>query len=160
MKHWLLKTEPSQFAFDDLWALPTRTTGWSEVRNYQARNLMRDEMKVGDLAFFYHSSADPTGIAGIVEIVSGPYTDPTQFDKTNEMGYDPKSKPEAPSWIQVDVRAVRPVPKLLELSEIRKLKGLSKMVLLQRGSRLSVQPVTAKEWAVICRAAGVSERLR
>lgn len=156
MKHWLLKTEPSQFSFDDLWKLPTRTIGWSEVRNYQARNLMRDEMKVGDLAFFYHSSADPTGIAGIVEVVSGAYTDPTQFDRKNEMGYDPKSKPEAPSWLQVDVRAVKPFPRLLELSEIRKLKGLSKMVLLQRGSRLSVQPVTAAEFTIICKAGGVS----
>lgn len=156
MKHWLLKTEPSQFSFDDLWKLPTRTIGWSEVRNYQARNLMRDEMKVGDLAFFYHSSADPTGIAGIVEVVSGAYTDPTQFDRKNEMGYDPKSKPEAPSWLQVDVRAVKPFPRLLELSEIRKLKGLSKMVLLQRGSRLSVQPVTAAEFKIICQAGGVS----
>jgi predicted RNA-binding protein with PUA-like domain len=150
-----MKTEPSQFSFDDLMKAKNKTTGWSEVRNYQARNLMRDEMKVGDLAFFYHSSADPTGIAGIMEIVSEAYTDPTQFDKKNEMGYDPKSKPESPSWIQVDVRAVKPLPKFLELSEIRKLKGLEKMVLLQRGSRLSVQPVTAKEWAVICKAAGV-----
>lgn len=150
-----MKTEPSQFSFDDLMKAKNKTTGWSEVRNYQARNLMRDEMKVGDLAFFYHSSADPTGIAGIMEIVSEAYTDPTQFDKKNEMGYDPKSKPESPSWIQVDVRAVKPLPKFFELTELRKLKGLEKMVLLQRGSRLSVQPVTAKEWAVICKAAGV-----
>jgi predicted RNA-binding protein with PUA-like domain len=156
VKYWLLKTEPSQFSFYDLMKVPNKTTGWSEVRNYQARNLMRDEMKVGDLAFFYHSSADPTGIAGIVEVVSGPYPDPTQFDKKNEMGYDPKSKRDAPTWIQVDVRGVRAFPQLMELSEIRKLKGLSKMVLLQRGSRLSVQPVTAKEWETICRAAGVS----
>jgi predicted RNA-binding protein with PUA-like domain len=151
-----MKTEPSQFSFDDLMKAKNKTTGWSEVRNYQARNLMRDEMQVGDLAFFYHSSADPTGIAGIMEIVSGAYTDPTQFDKKNEMGYDPKSKPDAPSWIQVDVKAVRPLPKFFELTELRKLKGLEKMVLLQRGSRLSVQPVTAKEWEVICKAAGVS----
>ena len=155
MKYWLMKTEPSQFSFDDLMEAKNKTTGWSEVRNYQARNLMRDEMKVGDLAFFYHSSADPTGIAGIMEIVSEAYTDPTQFDKKNEMGYDPKSKPESPSWIQVDVRAVKPLPKFFELTELRKLKGLEKMVLLQRGSRLSVQPVTAKEWEVICKAAGV-----
>lgn len=153
-----MKTEPSQFSFDDLMKAKNKTTGWSEVRNYQARNLMRDEMKVGDLAFFYHSSADPTGIAGIMEIVSGAYTDPTQFDKKNEMGYDPKSKPDNPSWIQVDVRAVKPLPKFLELSELRKLKGLSKMVLLQRGSRLSVQPVTKAEWDLICKAAGVDLR--
>lgn len=151
-----MKTEPSQFSFDGLMKAKNKTTGWSEVRNYQARNLMRDDMKVGDLAFFYHSSADPTGIAGIMEIVSEAYTDPTQFDKKNEMGYDPKSKPDAPSWIQVDVKAVRPLPKFFELTELRKLKGLEKMVLLQRGSRLSVQPVTAKEWEVICKAAGVS----
>ncbi len=156
MKYWLMKTEPSQFSFDDLMKAKNKTTGWSEVRNYQARNLMRDEMKVGDLAFFYHSSADPTGIAGIMEIVSEAYTDPTQFDKKNEMGYDPKSKLDSPSWIQVDVRGVKPLPKFFELTELRKLKGLEKMVLLQRGSRLSVQPVTAKEWEVICKAAGVS----
>jgi predicted RNA-binding protein with PUA-like domain len=150
-----MKTEPSQFSFDDLMKAPKRTTGWSEVRNYQARNMMRDDMKVGDLAFFYHSSAEPTGIAGIMEIVSAAYTDPTQFDKKNEMGYDPKSKPDNPSWLQVDVRAVKPLPKFMELSEIRKLKGLSKMVLLQRGSRLSVQPVTKGEWDVICKAAGL-----
>jgi predicted RNA-binding protein with PUA-like domain len=155
VKYWLMKTEPSQFSFDDLMKAKNKTTGWSEVRNYQARNLMRDEMKVGDLAFFYHSSADPTGIAGIMEIVSEAYTDPTQFDKKNEMGYDPKSKPESPSWIQVDVRAVKPLPKFLELTELRKLKGLEKMVLLQRGSRLSVQPVTAKEWNIILRHAGL-----
>jgi predicted RNA-binding protein with PUA-like domain len=155
VKYWLLKTEPSQFSFDDLWKSKTRTTGWDEVRNYQARNLMRDDMKVGDLAFFYHSSTIPTGIAGIVEIVSGAETDPTQFDTKNEMGYDPKSTSENPTWIQVQVRAVMPFPKLLELSEIRKLKGTEKMVLVQRGSRLSVQPVTPKEWETICRAAGV-----
>ncbi len=156
MKYWLLKTEPSQFSFADLWKSQTQTTGWDEVRNYQARNLMRDEMKVGDLAFFYHSSAIPTGIAGIVEIVSGAETDPTQFDQKNEMGYDPKSTRENPTWIQMQVRAVRPFPKLLELSEIRKLRGTEKMVLVQRGSRLSVQPVTAAEWGVLCKAAGVS----
>ena len=155
MKYWLLKTEPSQFSFDDLWKSKTKTTGWDEVRNYQARNLMRDDMKVGDLAFFYHSSAVPTGIAGIVEVVSGAETDPTQFDKKNEMGYDPKSKRENPTWIQVQVRAMKPFPKLLELSDIRKLKGVEKMVLVQRGSRLSVQPVTAAEWGVLCKAAGV-----
>jgi predicted RNA-binding protein with PUA-like domain len=155
VKYWLLKTEPSQFSFDDLWKSKTRTTGWDEVRNYQARNLMRDEMQIGDRAFFYHSSADPTGIAGIVEIVSGPYTDPTQFDKKNEMGYDARSKKDAPTWIQVDVKAIAKFPRFLELSELRTLKGLSKMVLLQRGSRLSVQPVSAAEWKVICSAAGV-----
>lgn len=155
MKYWLLKTEPSQFDFDDLLKEPKQTTGWSEVRNYQARNLMRDEMQIGDRAFFYHSSAEPTGIAGIVEIVSGAYPDPTQFDKKNEMGYDPKSKKESPTWLQVDVKAVTKLPRFLELAELRKLKGLSKMVLLQRGSRLSVQPVSAAEWRVICKAAGV-----
>lgn len=150
-----MKTEPSQFSFDDLMKAKNKTTGWSEVRNYQARNLMRDDMKIGDRAFFYHSSAVPTGIAGIMEIVSGPYTDPTQFDKKNEMGYDPKSKPDNPSWIQVDVKGIQALPKFMELSEIRKLKGLSKMVLLQRGSRLSVQPVTKAEWDIICKAAGI-----
>jgi predicted RNA-binding protein with PUA-like domain len=151
---WLLKSEPEDFSWDDLMKAKGRTTGWSGVRNYQARNSMRDGMKVGDRAFFYHSSADPTGIVGVVEVVRTAYPDPTQFDKSNDMDYDPKSKKDAPTWIQVDVRAVSAFEQIVTLAELRDVKGLEKMVLLQRGSRLSVQPVTAKEWDIICRHAG------
>jgi predicted RNA-binding protein with PUA-like domain len=155
MRHWLLKSEPESFSWDDLEKSPRKTTHWHGVRNYQARNLMRDEMKKGDLAFFYHSSADPTGIVGICEVVREGYPDGSAFDAKDEMYYDPKSKPDAPTWFMVDVKAVRRFPRILELAELKKVKALSRMVLLQRGSRLSVQPVTAKEWGAICALAGV-----
>lgn len=154
MNYWLVKSEPEAFSFDDLLKSPKRTTCWDGVRNYQARNTMRDLMKKGDRVFFYHSSADPTGIAGICEVVKESYPDHTAFD-AKDPHFDPKSKKDEPTWYMVDLRAVRALPSILTLAELKKLKGLEKMVLLQRGSRLSVQPVTAKEWAVICRAAGV-----
>lgn len=154
-RYWLLKTEPSTFSFDDLWNAPKRTTFWDGVRNFQARNTMRDLMKAGDLAFIYHSSTDPTGIVGIAEIVKGGYPDPTAFDP-KDSHYDPKSKREAPSWYGVDVKAVKRLPEILTLEQLRKNKGLEKMVLLQKGSRLSVQPVSAEEWGVISRLAGIN----
>ena len=157
MKYWLLKSEPEDFSWADLQKAKGKTTGWSGVRNYQARNSMRDLMKLGDRAFFYHSSADPTGIVGVCEIAREAYPDPSQFDKKNEMDYDPKSKKEAPTWVMVDVRAVSAFSRIITLDELRKVKGLEKMVLLQRGSRLSVQPVTEKEYGIICRYAGWSE---
>ena len=154
MNYWLVKSEPEVFSYDDLVKSPKQTTHWDGVRNYQARNTMRDLMKKGDRVFFYHSSADPTGIAGICEVVKEAYPDHTAFDP-KDPHFDPKSKKDDPTWYMVDLRAVRALPELLTLAELKKLKGLDKMVLLQRGSRLSVQPVTAKEWAIICRAAGV-----
>ena len=154
-RYWLLKTEPSTFSFDDLWNAPKRTTFWDGVRNFQARNTMRDLMKPGDLAFIYHSSTDPTGIVGIAEIVKGGYPDPTAFDP-KDSHYDPKSKREAPSWYGVDVKAVKRLPEILTLERLRGTKGLEKMVLLQKGSRLSVQPVSAEEWGVISRLAGIN----
>jgi predicted RNA-binding protein with PUA-like domain len=154
VNYWLLKSEPKDFSWADLVKAKDRATGWSGVRNYQARNMMRDLMKAGDQAFFYHSSADPTGIVGVCQIVRTGVTDPTQFDKKNDMDYDPKSKKDAPTWVMVEVRAVSPFSRIITLEELRKVKGLEKMVLLQRGSRLSVQPVTAKEWDVITKYAG------
>ncbi len=145
---WLFKTEPSTFSFDDLWNAPGRTTAWDGVRNYQARNMLRDEIKKGDLVFVYHSSSDPTGIAGIAEVVREGYPDPTALDP-KDPHYDPKSKAESPSWYLVDIRAVKALPRLITLEELRKVKGLEKMVLLQRGSRLSVQPVRPEEWEII-----------
>lgn len=148
--YWLLKTEPSTFSFDDLWNAPGRTTFWDGVRNFQARNTLRDRMKPGDQVFIYHSSTDPTGIVGIAEVVKGGYPDPTAFDPKDDH-YDPKSKHESPTWFGVDVRAVSRIEPTITLEELRKTKGLEKMVLLQRGSRLSVQPVSASEWRIISR---------
>jgi predicted RNA-binding protein with PUA-like domain len=148
MNYWLFKTEPSTFSFDDLLKAPNKTTHWDGVRNFQARNMLRDQIKPGDLVFVYHSSADPTGIAGIAEVVRGGYPDLTAFDK-NDSHYDPKSDPAAPSWYMVDIRAVERLPRFVTLDELRKVKGLEKMVLLQRGSRLSIQPVKPAEWEII-----------
>jgi predicted RNA-binding protein with PUA-like domain len=153
-RHWLVKSEPDSFSFDDLVASPGRTSCWDGVRNFQARNLMRDDMKLGDLVFFYHSSTDPAAIVGIAEVVRESYPDHTAFDRSDPH-YDPKSKPEAPTWMMVDLRARERLPKPVTLAELRDVKGLEKMVLLQKGSRLSVQPVTAKEWDIVCRRAGV-----
>jgi predicted RNA-binding protein with PUA-like domain len=147
-RYWLMKTEPGTFSFDDLWNAPKRTTSWDGVRNYTARNMMRDQMKPGDLVFIYHSSADPTGIAGIAEVVRGGYPDETAFDP-KDSHYDPKSKRDNPSWYLVDVKAVRPFREIVTLESLRKMKGLEKMTLLQKGSRLSVQPVTPAEWEII-----------
>ena len=148
MNYWLFKTEPTTFSFDDLWNAPNRTTHWDGVRNFQARNMLRDQIKPGDLVFIYHSSADPTGIAGIAEVVRGGYPDASAFDP-KDSHFDPKSKPDSPSWFVVDIRAVKPLPRFITLEELRTTKGLEKMVLLQRGSRLSVQPVRPEEWKII-----------
>ncbi len=148
MSYWLFKTEPTSFSFDDLMKAPKRTTIWDGVRNFQARNMLRDQIKPGDQVFVYHSSADPTGIAGIAEVVRAGYPDPTAFDP-KDSHHDPKSKPVAPTWYSVDIRAVKALPRLITLEELRKVKGLEKMVLLQRGSRLSIQPVRPEEWNII-----------
>ena len=147
-KYWLLKTEPTTFSMDDLWNAPGRTTFWDGVRNFQARNILRDQMQPGDLAFIYHSSADPTGVAGIAEVVEGGTPDPTAFDP-KDSHYDPKSKRDAPSWYGVRVKAVKVFPRIVPLEELRRTKGLEQMTLLKRGSRLSVQPVSPGEWTVI-----------
>jgi len=147
MNYWLMKSEPDECSIDDALAAPARLTPWSGVRNYQARNFMRDRMRVGDGVLFYHSSCEVPGIAGLAEVASAPYTDASQFDRKSPY-YDPKSKKDAPRWINVDVRALRKTP-LISLSEIRKHKPLAKMVLLRPGNRLSITPVTAAEWRYI-----------
>ena len=149
-RHWLVKSEPETFSFDDLLASPKRTTGWDGVRNYQARNHMRDGMKRGDLVFFYHSSTDPAAIVGVAEVAREAYPDPTAFD-AKDPAFDPKSRKEEPTWMMVDIKAVAPLARPLALGELRDVKGLEKMVLLQKGSRLSVQPVTPEEWDIIYR---------
>jgi len=146
-RYWLVKSEPETFSWDDLWKLPRRTTSWDGVRNYQARNLLR-EMKEGDQVFFYHSSTDPVAIIGICEVVREGHPDHTQFDPRSDH-YDPKSDPDDPRWYMVDLRAIEPLPRPVTLAELRGAKGLEHMALLQKGSRLSVQTVTAAEWKTV-----------
>jgi len=147
MNYWLMKSEPDECSIDDVLAAPGRKTAWSGVRNYQARNFMRDRMKVGDGVLFYHSSCEVPGIAGLAEVASAPYPDASQFDRKSDY-YDAKSKREAPRWINVEVRAVKKT-RLIPLSEIRQHKALAKMILLRPGNRLSITPVTAAEWRYI-----------
>ena len=149
-RHWLVKSEPNVFSFDDLVASPKRTTCWDGVRNYQARNFMRDDMKRGDLVFFYHSNAEPTAIVGVAEVVREAYPDSTALDP-KDPHFDPKSRADAPTWVMVDIRGVEKLKRSLSLDDLRGLKGLEKMALLQKGSRLSVQPVSADEWAIVLR---------
>ena len=139
-----MKSEPSTFSIDDLVRSPNKTTCWDGVRNYQARNFMRN-MTVGDQVLFYHSNTDPPAVVGIAEVVKTAYPDPTQFDKKDKH-YDPESKPSAPTWDMVDIRYVRKFSRALTLNELRKESKLKEMVLLKKGSRLSVQPVTLLEW--------------
>jgi predicted RNA-binding protein with PUA-like domain len=149
MKHWLMKSEPDECSIDDALAAPGRITPWSGVRNYQARNFMRDEMSVGDGVLFYHSSCPEPGIAGIAEVASPAYPDKTQFDRRSDY-YDPKSKKDSPRWVNVDVRALRKT-RLVPLAELRRYKPLARMRLLRPGNRLSITPVTESEWKFIAR---------
>jgi predicted RNA-binding protein with PUA-like domain len=146
-RHWLVKSEPETFSWDDLWRAPKRTTSWEGVRNYQARNLLR-EMRTGDRVFFYHSSTEPTAIVGVCEVAREAYADHTQFDRTSDY-FDPKSTTDEPRWYMVDLRAREPLRRPVTLAELRTAKGLEDMTLLKKGSRLSVQPVTADEWRIV-----------
>jgi predicted RNA-binding protein with PUA-like domain len=157
MAYWLLKSEPNCFSFADLMAEPDRTTGWDGVRNFQARNFLRDQFRVGDGVLFYHSNADPPAIAGVAEVVREGHPDPTAFDPAAQH-YDPKSDPESPTWFQVSIRAVRAIDPPLALPHLRTVDALSGMELLRKGSRLSVQPVSATEWEAVLRLAGVGPR--
>lgn len=148
MKYWLMKSEPSVFGIDDLAKRPKQTEPWDGVRNYQARNMMRDEMQPGDQAFFYHSNCEMPGIVGLMEIVSAGYPDFTAFDPKHRY-YDPKSDPDKPRWFLVDVRLQRKFKETIALSLLREKKPLANMKILQRGSRLSITPVTKKEWEYI-----------
>ena len=145
---WLLKTEPSAFSFDDLLAAPKKTTGWGGVRNYQARNFLRDQLKKGDKVLVYHSNADPAAVAGEAVVVREGYPDPTQFDAKDDH-FDAASNPGDPRWFQVDVQAVRKLRHPVSLERIRRTPALRKMVLVQPGSRLSVQPVEPDEYELI-----------
>lgn len=150
MQFWLLKTEPASFGIDDLEHAPRRTTSWDGVRNYQARNMLRDQMRRGDQAFLYHSSCETPGITGIVEVVKAGYPDATAFDPKHHH-HDPDSDPDNPRWYMVDVKLVRRLPRVLTLGELRAhaKRELSGMVLLRPGNRLSVMPVSAEHWRFI-----------
>jgi predicted RNA-binding protein with PUA-like domain len=144
---WLMKSEPSECSIDDLARAPGQAVPWVGVRNHQARNFMRDTMRVGDGVLFYHSSCAEPGIAGLAEVSSGAYPDATQFDPSSPY-FDAASKPEAPRWLNVDVRLVRKT-RLLSLSELRQQPSVASMQVLKRGNRLSITPVTAEEWQAV-----------
>ncbi len=149
MRYWLMKSEPDEFSIDDLVKAPKQTTAWFGVRNYQARNFMRDEMQLDDLVFFYHSSCPEPGIAGIARVSSKAYPDVTQFDKRSPY-YDAAATRDNPRWLNVDVTLVEKTP-LVALAGLREHKELAGMRLLARGNRLSITPVEPKEWTFITR---------
>jgi predicted RNA-binding protein with PUA-like domain len=154
MNYWLMKSEPSVFGIDDLAARPKKTEPWDGVRNYQARNMMRDTMRRGDLAFFYHSNCEPPGIVGIMEVVREGYPDPTQFDPESKY-HDPKSDPDDPRWYLVDVRLKKRFRAMVTLAELREHAGeLGEFALLRKGNRLSVMPVETATWQRILELAG------
>ncbi len=147
MRYWLMKSEPDEASIDDALAAKKATLPWTGVRNYQARNFMRDQMQIGDGVLFYHSSCAEPGIAGIAEVASSSYPDPTQFDPKSAY-YDSKSDREQPRWLLVDVRALNKT-RLISLAELRSHPELEEMVILKRGNRLSITPVTKSEWDYI-----------
>jgi predicted RNA-binding protein with PUA-like domain len=154
VRYWLMKSEPDEVSFDDVLAAPDRTVAWFGVRNYQARNFMRDGMRVGDGILFYHSSCAVPGVAGIARVASMAYPDASQFDAGSPY-FDPKATLESPRWISVDVTAVAR-GRFVPLTELRGVPELEEMVLLQKGSRLSVSPVTAGEWRKVVALAGIT----
>ena len=145
--YWLMKSEPDEVSIDDLAAAPRQTVPWTGVRNYQARNFMRDAMHAGDGVLFYHSSCPQPGIAGLAEIAGGLAPDSTQFDPTSPY-HDAESSPAKPRWLQIDVR-LRRKTRLLPLAEMRTTASLASMRVLQRGNRLSITPVTEEEWKAV-----------
>jgi predicted RNA-binding protein with PUA-like domain len=147
MRYWLMKSEPDEVSFDDVLAAPGQTVAWFGVRNYQARNFMRDGMQIGDGILFYHSSCAVPGVAGIAQVASGPYPDATQFDSAGKY-FDPKATRAQPRWISVDVQA-KEKGRYLPLASMRTIAALEDMVLLQKGSRLSISPVTGGQWNTI-----------
>jgi predicted RNA-binding protein with PUA-like domain len=146
-RFWLMKSEPDECSIDDALAAKNSTVPWTGVRNYQARNFMRDQMRVGDGVLFYHSGCDEPGVAGIAEVARAAYPDATQFDRRSKY-FDSRSKTDAPRWVHVDVRALRKT-RLIPIAELRAAAQLSDMIVLRRGNRLSVTPVSAAEWNFI-----------
>lgn len=148
MAYWLFKSEPETYSFTDLLAEPNRTTGWDGVRNYQARNFLRDSVKVGDGVLFYHSSTNPPCVAGIAKVVRAGHPDPTAFDARSDH-HDPRSDPSNPTWYQVSIQGVEAIDPPIPLSRLREIPELAGMELLRKGSRLSIQPVSEREWKAI-----------
>lgn len=148
MAYWLFKSEPDTFSLDDLARSPGQVTAWEGVRNYQARNFLRDEVRLGDEAYFYHSSCKEPGIAGVVEVVRAAYPDYSAFDP-NSPYFDPKSTPQTPRWFAVDVKFKYDWAEIMSLSELRTYPSLHDMALLRRGNRLSILPVTTAQWRFI-----------
>jgi predicted RNA-binding protein with PUA-like domain len=148
MAYWLVKSEPDEFSIDDLYRAPKRTEHWDGVRNYQARNFMRDGMQKGDEVFFYHSNCDTPGIVGIAKVAREAYPDHTAFDP-DDPHYDPKSDPDDPRWLMVDVKYVRKLKRTIPLSELKENPKLENMALVRKGNRLSVMPVSEREWQAI-----------
>lgn len=146
-RYWLVKSEPDVFGFDDLVRAPKQTTRWDGVRNYQARNFMRDDMSPGDQVLFYHSNTNPPGVVGLAEVASEAYADPTQFDSKSDY-FDAKAK-DSPRWFLVDIKAVRKLPRVVTLEEMKNEPALAGMRLVQRGNRLSVMPVEPQEFKKI-----------
>lgn len=145
MNYWLMKSEPSTFSVDDLARCARQTTFWDGVRNYQARNMLRDDFQLGDLALLYHSSCDEPGVVAVMEVASNGYPDPTQFERGHDH-YDPASKTDSPRWYGVDVRLKARMSRIVTLEELRREPALAGLQLLQRGNRLSVLPVSASHW--------------
>lgn len=156
-QYWLFKSEPEAYSITDLAMEPTKTTFWDGVRNYQARNFLRDTIELGDRVLFYHSNAEPMAIVGTAEVVKTGYPDHTAFDPKN-CHYDPKSKLEQPTWFMVDVKLLQVFPKLVTRDDLKACQELSDMMVLRPGARLSIQPVTAAEWQVVHRLAGVKDK--
>jgi predicted RNA-binding protein with PUA-like domain len=155
-KYWLFKSEPEAFSIDDLAQAPRKTTFWDGVRNYQARNFLRDTIQVGDRVLYYHSNAEPPCVVGSAEVVKAGYPDHTAFDP-EDCHYDPKSDPDNPTWYMVDIRLLQKFPQQLSRTDLAACEDLADMMVLKRGSRLSIQPVTAAEWRAILRLAGVKD---
>ncbi len=153
MNYWILKTEPDTFSFDDLKKRPKKTEPWNGVRNYQVRNHMRDDMKVGDLGLFYHSSCPVPGVAGVIKIVSEAKPDPTQFDPKSDY-YDKGSKEDNPRWLLMDVAWEKDFTKFVTLEDLRNEPRLAEMIILRRGNRLSIALLTKREFEIICKMGG------
>ena len=148
MNYWLFKSEPDVFGINHLMLRPQQTAFWEGVRNYQARNFLRDEVKVGDLVLFYHSSCKDVGIAGLAEVVREAYVDHTQFDPESPY-YDPKSSPDKPRWVMVDVQFREKFPRVLSLAAIKAMPDITELGLVKKGHRLSIMPVTEHEFEVL-----------
>ncbi len=153
MNYWIMKSEPNAFSIDDLREMPDQTEHWDGVRNYQARNMMRDQMKVGDQVFFYHSNCKVPGIVGLMEVVRESYPDHTAFDPECKY-FDPKSDPDKPRWFMVDIKYIRHTRRVIPLTELKGCPDLKNMPLVRKGNRLSIMPVSAAEWETILKLEG------